>query len=155
MSALKTERERALSDELAQTRAELEQARNALRESEDRFRMLVANIPGAVYRRAPDSNMTIEFVSDTIETITGYAAGGLSESTEHTYRSIVHPDDRSRIADEISAVIGGQRHYGLAYRIIRSDGEEVWVGDRGQAVCDGDAVWLYGIVSDILTCGSK
>lgn len=149
MSALKAERERVLSDELVQTRAELEQARNALRESEDRFRVLVSNIPGAVYRRSPDADMTIEFVSDTIETITGYAAGGLTESTERTYASIVHPDDRSRITDEIGAAIGGEHHYGLAYRILRSDGEEVWVGDRGQAVCDGDAVWLYGIVSDI------
>ena len=34
---------------------ELERTRGALRDSEERLRMLMANIPGAVYRRAAGS----------------------------------------------------------------------------------------------------
>jgi CheY-like chemotaxis protein len=68
-SAAEFDREqvRVLSDKLEEKAAELERARGALRESEDRFRLLVANIPGAVYRRSPGPDMTIEFVSETIE----------------------------------------------------------------------------------------
>jgi PAS domain S-box-containing protein len=128
---------------------QLERTREALRHSEQQFRVLVANFPGAVYRRVLDPDMTMEFVSDTIEAITGYAAASLTGSTERTYASIVHPEDRARIADEVRAAVDGERHYGLAYRIVRADGEDAWVGDRGQAVRDGGVVSLSGIVSDI------
>jgi len=128
---------------------ELERTRTALHESESRFEQLVSSIPGAVYRRGLDPDMTIEFVSDTIEAISGYDAPSLSGSAERTYASIVHPDDRVRIAEEVGAAVSGERHYGLAYRIIRADGGEAWVGDRGQAIANGEAVSLYGIVSDI------
>jgi hypothetical protein len=43
---------------------------------------VVSNIPGAVYRRSLDADMTIEFVSDTVEAITGYAAASLIDSTD-------------------------------------------------------------------------
>jgi PAS domain S-box-containing protein len=141
----------ALTDGLGETMGELERTRGALRESEHQFRLLVSNFPGAVYRRLLDRDMTIEFVSDTIEAITGYVSGSLTGNAERTYVSIVHPDDRARIAEEVRAAVDGRRHYGLAYRIVRPDGAEAWVGDRGQAVVDGDGtvVSLSGIVSDI------
>jgi PAS domain S-box-containing protein len=145
------ERERALvlSDKLLETTTQLERTRRALRESQHRLQLLVSNIPGAVYRRSLDASMTLEFVSDPIELITGYAAGALTGNAERAYASIVHPDDRGRIAAEVHAAALGDGHYGLAYRVLRADGEEVWVGDRGQAVDGGDVVWLYGTVSDI------
>jgi PAS domain S-box-containing protein len=130
--------------------AELERTRGALRQSEERHRLLMANIPGAVYRRALDPSMTFEFVSDTIEELTGYAADQLIANREHEFASLIHPDDRSQIAEEMHAAVVGDRHYGLAYRIVRADGEEVWVGDRGRAVAGDDGlVWLYGTISDI------
>jgi PAS domain S-box-containing protein len=142
---------RPRAERLVETSDELERTRAALRESEHRFRLLVATFPGAVYRRVLDPDMTIEFVSDTIEAITGYASAGLTGNAERSFASLVHPDDRERIAEEVHAAVEGGRHYGLAYRIVRADGEEAWVGDRGQAVAGGDGtvVSLSGIVSDI------
>jgi PAS domain S-box-containing protein len=137
-------------DELHGLREELQRTRTALRASEDRLGLLMSNIPGAVYQRALDTDMTLEFVSDTIEEITGYAARDLTSSRARTYADVVHPEDRDRVAEEIAAAIEANRHYGLAYRIVRADGSEAWVGDRGRAVeGDGGGVWLYGIVSDI------
>jgi PAS domain S-box-containing protein len=142
---------RGLRDGLAEQALELERLREALRESEDRFRVLVSNIPGAVYRRLLDPTMTLEFVSDAIEAITGHSAPSLTGNYERAFASVIHPDDRGRIAEEVRAAVDAGRHYGLAYRIVRADGEEAWVGDRGQAVAggDGDAVRLYGTLSDI------
>jgi PAS domain S-box-containing protein len=151
-SAAEFDREqvRALSVKLIEKAAELERTRGALRESEEGFRLLVGNIPGAVYRRRLDADMTIEFVSDTIEEITGFSAAGLAHSEQRTYASVVHPDDRERVAEEIRTAVAGDQHYGLAYRIVRSDRQEAWVGDRGRAVDGGGGVvWLYGTVSDI------
>jgi PAS domain S-box-containing protein len=46
-------------------------ATEALRESEGRFRTLVSNIPGAIYRCAYDADWTMEFISDEVAEITG------------------------------------------------------------------------------------
>jgi PAS domain S-box-containing protein len=142
---------RALSEKLVEKADELEQTRVALRESEDRFRMLVANIPGAVYQRALDRDLTMDFVSDEVEEITGYSARSLITNRDRTYASLVHPDDRARIDAEMRAAVRAGRPYGLAYRILRADGNEAWVGDRGHAVDGGlaDGIRLYGTLSDI------
>lgn len=140
---------RVLNDKLVEKADELERTQGALRDSEDRFRMLISNIPGAVYSRGLDADMTIELISDGIEDITGYAAAELIHNGARSFASIVHAEDRLRIAGEIRAAVAGDGHYGLAYRIVRADGQVRWVGDRGQAVVAHDDVWLYGTVSDI------
>jgi PAS domain S-box-containing protein len=145
------EHARVLNDKLVEKVDALERARVALQESEERFRLLVSNIPGAVYQRALEPDLTIEFAGEAIEEITGYPADSLTHSRERAYASIVHPDDRDYVTREIHAAVKDGRHYGLAYRIVRADGKEAWVGDRGQAVHigSGDAVRLYGTLSDI------
>jgi PAS domain S-box-containing protein len=141
---------RASSATVAELTDELERTRDALRESEERLRQLTANIPGAVYRRMLDPSMTVEFVGDTIEELTGYAADQLIGNREREYASLVHPEDLARVREEIGAAIRDDCHYGLAYRIVRADGEELWVGDRGRAdVREGEPIWLYGTISDI------
>jgi PAS domain S-box-containing protein len=133
-----------MADELARTRA-------ALRESEDGFRMLVASIPGAVYRRALDPDLTIGFVSDAVAQISGHDPASLTGNRDLSWAGVVHPDDREAIVEEMRAAVRDGRHYGLAYRIVRTDGEEAWVGDRGQAAMVGDdgTVWVCGMLTDI------
>ena len=61
------------------------QAEQALRDSEERFRGMVENLPGAVYRCANDADWTMHFISEPIGDITGYPATGLlSSSTRDT-----------------------------------------------------------------------
>lgn len=48
-----------------------------LRASEARLRALMANVPGAIYRCAPDRDWTMELISDEIERILGLPPRGL------------------------------------------------------------------------------
>ena len=134
-----------------QGRSELAIAREELRQSESRLRLLLANIPGAVYRRLFDDEMTMLLVSDRVEALTGFPAADLIGSARVSFASVVHPEDRERIAREVLEAVAEDRHYGLAYRVVRADGTEAWVGDRGQAVSDEDGgpLSLYGMLSDI------
>ena len=121
-----------------------------LRANEALFRSLVANIPGALYRCACDSDWTMEWLSDEIETISGYPAHEFIGSATRTFASVIHPDDRAEVERLVLEGVDAGRPFTLEYRIQRRDGEVRWVLERGQAQESGDGRrWLDGAIFDI------
>jgi PAS domain S-box-containing protein len=118
------------------------------RESERRFRTLVSNIPGAVYRCAYDAQWTMEFLSDAIESVSGYPASDFIANRVRSYASIIHPDDAGTAP--VEAALASGRPYTLEYRIIHRDGSIRWVHERGQASAGPDGeLRLDGAIFDI------
>ena len=68
-----------------------------LQVSEERFRTLLLNIPGAMYRCAARSNWDMEFISDNVEAISGYPASDFIGSRVRTFASVIHPEDRQAV----------------------------------------------------------
>lgn len=122
-----------------------------LEESDVRFRSLVANIPGAVYRCACDSAWTMTFLSDGIEDISGYLASDFINNRVRSFGSIIHPQDRGKVEDSIWQSISAKQPYVTEYRIVRGDGKITWVYDKGQAIFDreGKILYLDGVMLDI------
>src|SRR4051812_27365772 len=121
-----------------------------LRANEALLRSLVANIPGAVYRCACDSDWTMEWLSDEIEEISGYPAREFIRSAVRTFASVIHPDDREQVERSVMDAVHDGRPYTLEYRIVRCDGTERWLLERGQAQEAGDGRrWLDGAIFDI------
>ncbi|PSB09321.1 multi-sensor signal transduction histidine kinase [Pleurocapsa sp. CCALA 161] len=117
----------------------------------ERFETLIANVPGAIYRCANDADWTMEFLSDEITTISGYRAADFIHNQSRSIRSIIYPEDRDRVVREVREAIAIRQPYTIEYRIIRSDGSNAWIKDKGQGVFDGDGklLWLDGIILDI------
>ncbi len=107
-----------------------------LRAHEARLRALVANVPGIVYRCACDADWTMEFISDYVEELTGYAAGDFREGGERTFASVIHPEDRGSVEQEIGEAVRGRRPFSLEYRVLHRDGSVRWVAERGRATLD-------------------
>jgi PAS domain S-box-containing protein len=121
-----------------------------LRASEARLRALMANVPGAIYRCAPDSDWTMELISDEIQRISGYPPEDFIDSTIRTFASIIHPDDRERVEDMVFEACEAGRPFVLEYRIVRADGAQRWVLERGQLVHGTNGRrWLDGAIFDI------
>jgi PAS domain S-box-containing protein len=132
----------------ARVAAGLQAAR--LRANEALLRSLVANIPGAVYRCACDSDWTMQWLSDEIETISGYPASEFIGSAVRSFASVIHPDDREQVERSVMDAVDAGRAFTLEYRIVRPDGDERWVLERGQAQDAGDGRrWLDGAIFDI------
>ncbi|OYY95513.1 MAG: hypothetical protein B7Y41_03140 [Hydrogenophilales bacterium 28-61-23] len=123
----------------------------ALRESEAQFRSLVQSIPGAVYRCALDEHWTIHFISDHIETLTGYPLEDFLTNRVRSYASIIHPDDVAKVDRAVMDSVRKQSPYGIEYRILHASGEVRWVFEKGQAEFDtaGAVAWLDGVITDI------
>jgi PAS domain S-box-containing protein len=125
-------------------------AENALGESEERFRTLVANVPGLIFRCAIDADWTMEFLSDEVERIVGYPASDFVGSKVRTFASVIHPDDAPRVASEVESAVQDDRPHTIEYRMVDREGGIHDVVERGQAILarDGERK-LDGAIFDI------
>jgi PAS domain S-box-containing protein len=127
------------------------QTEQALRESEERFRTLVANIPGVSYRCICNQDWTMEYISDEVETLTGYRPSDFLGNQVRSYASVIHPDDRQMVQSVVTDGVRKREPFAMEYRIVRADEQVRWVYERGQGVFDnhGEVRWLDGVTVDV------
>lgn len=131
-------------------KTQLEELEKALTQSELQFQNLIKNIPGIVYLCYNDEHWTMHYMVKEIEKISGYPASDFINNNVRSYASIIHPDDVDIVAKTIEENISKDKPYEIEYRIIRKDGEIVWVYEKGQKVHSEDnKIWLSGIIFDI------
>ena len=122
-----------------------------LQQSEEKYKSLVASIPGAVYRCSNDPSWTMLFISDTIEEISGYPASDFIKNKNLTFADIIHPDDQTRVWEHVQHSLKQGKPYSVEYRIKIREGSMHWIFDRGQGVAakDGTIKYLGGTLFDI------
>lgn len=123
----------------------------ALSASEERFRSLVSNLPGAVYRCACDPDWTMEFLSDPIKHLCGYPASDFLANNIRTYASVIYPDDLQMVERIVLGAVAQRRPFSIEYRLLHKDGSIRWVYEKGQGIfaADGQVLWLDGVIFDI------
>ena len=138
-------------EQIQRREVDRDRAENALRESEEKFRTLTSNIPGAVYRCANDRAWTMDFISETIEEISGYPTSDFVQNSVRSYASILYPEDREMVGGIVEEAISKRAPFIIDYRIVRSDGSVRWVYEKGQPIFsdDGNVLWLDGVIFDI------
>ncbi len=144
------------SDELGRLGSQMEQMRVAIRHlfedigrREERFRTIVTQVPGAVFRVRPDG--AIDFVSEAIADISGYPAALVMRGSAEAWTNLIAPDDRRMQRHVVREAIAAGLPYQVEYRIIDAVGTERWVDEKGQPLVgpDGAVLWVDGILSDI------
>ena len=128
-----------------------ERTERALKESENKYRTLIANIPEVTYRCAPGDGTTMSFISDAVLPLTGYPASDFTGNAKRSYDSVIHPDDREKRAAAIQAGVSAKERYVAEYRLLHADGRTVSVQEQGQGVIDlhGTLISLDGIILDV------
>jgi PAS domain S-box-containing protein len=126
------------------------QSEDLLREASRTTRMLVDNLPGVAYRCSNDLAWTMEYVSTGIRELTGWPAEELLGNRKLSFASLIDPQDRRRVWDEVQRAIAGRRAWTLEYRIHTAGGSLKWIWERGSGIFDGDAlVALEGFFTDV------
>lgn len=122
-----------------------------LQSSRDQFATLVGNIPGIIYRCKYDALWTMIYMSKQTSEITGYEPTALINNQQHSFISIIHPDDRTDVKNKIRECVQEHRSWSIEYRIITNDNSIRWVNDKGQAIYDTneDVPYLDGFILDI------
>jgi PAS domain S-box-containing protein len=126
------------------------QAENALRESESRYRTLIANLPGIAYRCAMDADWTMAVFSGEVESLTGYPASDFLDK-HRSFASIIHPDDVAMVEQAIRSRVSQKIGFEIEYRLCHAHGHTVIVHENGQGIYDenGELLWLDGFIWDI------
>ena len=117
--------------------------------SEQKFRLLAENIPGAIYLCRNDEVFSVIYINDHIETISGYSKEDFL-SGKITFAGIFHPEDAEMIRQTIDKSVGERQSFQIRYRIRHASGEWRWVIESGIGVYDGDnLIMLEGFLQDI------
>jgi diguanylate cyclase (GGDEF)-like protein/PAS domain S-box-containing protein len=122
-------------------------AQRALKESEQRFRHLAANIPQVFWVAEPGYGRIL-YVSPAYEKVWGRSIETLLARADD-WRQAIHPGDRARVEE---ALLAPEPHgFDHEYRILQADGSVHWIHDRAFPIVgdNGDVILMTGIAEDI------
>jgi PAS domain S-box-containing protein len=123
-----------------------------VRETEQRFRTLVEQIPAILYVDVFGEEMQTAYVSPQIEAVLGISQQAYLEDPD-VWKAHLHPDDRHRMVEGVRRVMvtGVNDREVDQYRLIRPDGRVVWIDDRSSILYDenGGPAFLQGVMFDI------
>ncbi len=121
---------------------ERNQAEEALRAAEERYRTLAEELPLVTYVASLDTGAAI-YMSPQVEELLGYPVEEHLGSLDLLWR-ILHPDDRERVLRETEAALARGELFEGEYRLIAKDGHVVWIRDQATIVHDDQGRALYG-----------
>ena len=118
-----------------------------LRDTEERFRRLVEQIPAVTYVEDPATGKNL-YISPQVEPMFGFTAEEWQVNSR-LWEERLHPDDRDRVIAENEADMGDT--WSVDYRSITRDGRTIWVHNDARLIRDDEGAPLYwqGVVFDI------
>jgi len=125
------------------------QAEDALRRSEETYRLLVNQIPAVVFKGYPD--WSIDFFDNKIKNLAGYSKEDF-DSRRLKWSDLILADDFEEIKRQSrDAVNSHSGAYEREYRIRKKDGGIAWVQAMGQRFYDaaGKLDYTSGVFFDI------
>lgn len=125
---------------------ERKRAEAAIRESENRFRLVADSAPVLIWMAGPDGKCSY-FNKGWLD----FTGRPLEDEMGDGWAQGVHPHDRARLMDLYMAALEGRRKFSIEYRLWRKDGIYRWVLDSGvpRFSPGGDFIGYIGSAIDI------
>ncbi len=128
---------------------ERKEAEDQLQQARERLQALIEHIPAVVYIESPDADPAKFYLSPQVERIFGYTQQEWTHTPDF-WIDHLHPDDRAWVLALDEATDRDRTVYASDYRLLRADGEYVWVHDVAVFVPTGDGEGFWqGFMFDI------
>jgi len=127
---------------------ERKRAEETLRKSEQKYRLLVNQIPAVLFKGYADAS--IDFFDRKVEELTGYPKEDF-DSRALKWTDLVVREDQKEWKSKFLEALRTTRSFTREYRIRRKDGTLRWLQGRGQIFCDeaGRIDYVSGVLFDI------
>jgi PAS domain S-box-containing protein len=122
-----------------------------LRQSEENFRQVIASISAHIYQmeRTADGAWQNHYLSPNIKALTGHPYEKFVSGSDFL-ATLVYPLDKQITVAHLKKLSQGQNSQ-VTYRLVRADGEIIWVNDDARVVKDAvhGRLVVYGVVTDV------
>lgn len=124
-------------------------AEEALRQAEEKYRVMVEQIPLTMYMDQIDELSTSFYISPQVEKMLGYTPEEVL-SDPHLWHRLIFPEDHQRAMDAIRKTIETGKAV-EEFRMTHRDGRVIWVRDTSVLVCDkeGKPQYVQGFMEDV------
>ncbi|HJR09169.1 MAG TPA: PAS domain S-box protein [Pyrinomonadaceae bacterium] len=142
----------AVFQRLYEAHADQTRDQNGYAEAQRTLLTVMGNLPGMAYCCRNDKDWTMLFVSEGCLELTGYAPADLVGNRKVSYASLIHPDDRPKLWDEVQAALAERRRFRFVYRLLTDAPKgEKWVWEQGHGIFspDGELLAIEGFATDI------
>lgn len=130
----------------AQDITERQQAQEALRQSEERYRELCNSLPQTIFEI--DASGVVTFFNESAVEMFGYSRDELAN--RFSAFDILIAEDRARAAGNTQRVVSGERLLGIEYTARRKDGCRLPILINGSAISKkGRVIGIRGVVTDL------
>jgi two-component system phosphate regulon sensor histidine kinase PhoR len=129
--------DRAQRDRLNEQR----RVRDELAEADRKHKDLTESLPLVTWVYAVGDRKDTRLVSSQIESTLGYAA---DQWDGELLKSILHPDDRNRVLEEIALAMESGNPLDTEYRVRARSGEVVWLREHARTISRRDGSPLFG-----------
>jgi PAS domain S-box-containing protein len=130
------------------TAFERAKAEAALREGEEKYRLLVNQIPAVVFKGYQE--WSVDFFDRKVVDLTGYSKEEF-DTRQIKWCDLILPEDMDMARGTFKQALKTDKAYVREYRIRKKDGEIAWIQARGQIFTDaaGQVDYVSGVFFDI------
>ena len=136
------------NEKLQQEIEERKRTEEAIGQTEEKYRLLVQNIPSVVYKGYPD--WSVELFDKKIESLIGYSVDDF-HSQRLKWSELIVEEDFEAVREGFIEALKTDKSYVREYK-IRTEAENIlWIQDRGHIICDdnGEIEYVSGVFFDI------
>ncbi|GAA6617845.1 CBS domain-containing protein [Scytonema sp. NUACC26] len=141
-----TDEERPRFSYVVEDVSDRKQAEEALRESEERYRVLVTHAPVGIYQT--DAQGSCLYVNPHCSETIGLS---MVEARGMGWVPAIHPEDRERVFSIWRNATQQASPFEMEYRYRKPDGQETWVSGQAVAIFNeaGEVAYYFGTEMDI------
>ncbi|HHT9150889.1 MAG TPA: ATP-binding protein [Candidatus Wujingus californicus] len=117
-------------------------------QSEEKYRLLINNIPDVVWTSDREGNIT--FISPKVEMIFGYTPKEIYESGNKLWFDRIHHEHKEIVKNAYESLFKFNTKFDVEYKIKRKDGEWIWLHCRAIKTYEKNGIkYADGLFSDI------
>jgi len=123
-------------------------SQETLRKSEEKYRLLVTNMPDAAW--VTDATGKTTYISENVKDIAGHTPEEVYEHPHETWFGCIHSEDLPLVQQAFELLFTDGTLFDIEYRYRHRNGEWIWIHDRAYMTYEVDGVpYAFGLFGDV------